>query len=185
MLVGGSRVMKALSRFKRGQAVVILTLVIPALVGAVALGTDVALFYYNWIKLKKAADAAVVGGASYLPSNPNLAVATARKLAALNGIKPTEIVFALVASNNMAMTMGVTRTLPHLFGGVLGPASGNVNATATAAIAPAHSVRDLIPIGIPYGTSLASYSQDGSAGPGNEPGYRAPRYGALSVVLMQ
>jgi uncharacterized membrane protein len=157
MLVGGSGVMKALSRFKRGQAVVILTLVIPALIGAVALGTDVALFYYNWIKLQKATDAAVLGGASYLPSNPNLAVATARNLAALNGIKPTEIVFTLVASNKMAMTMGVTRTLPHLFGGVLGRASGKVTATATVAVAPAHSVRDLVPIGIPYGASLAIY----------------------------
>src|SRR5260370_26111381 len=157
MLGGGSRVMKDLSRFKRGQAVVILTLVIPALIGAVALGTDVALFYYNWIKLQKATDAAVLGGSSYLPSRPNLAVATARKLAALNGIKPTEIVFTLVASNNMAMAMGVTRTLPHLFGGVLGLASGNVTATATVAVAPAHSVRDLVPIGIPYGASLASY----------------------------
>jgi Flp pilus assembly protein TadG len=168
-------VMKALSRFKRGQAVVILTLVIPALIGAVALGTDVALFYYNWIKLQKATDAAVLGGASYLPSNPNLAVATARKLATLNGIKPTEIVFTLVASNNMSMTMGVTRTLPHLFGRVLGPASGNVTAAATAAVAAAHSVRGLVPIGIQYGTSLASYrpltlklaSQDGSTGPGS------------------
>jgi Putative Flp pilus-assembly TadE/G-like len=175
MPVGGSRVTKALSRFKRGQAVFILTLVIPALIGVVALETDVALFYYNWIKLQKATDAAVLGGASYLPSNPNLAVATARNLAALNGIKPTEIVFTLVASNNMAMTMGVTRTLPHLFGGVLRLASGNVTAAATAAVAAAHSVRGLVPIGIQYGTSLVSYrpltlklaSQDGSAGPGN------------------
>jgi hypothetical protein len=166
--------MQILSRFKRGQAVVILTLVIPALIGAVALGTDVALFYYNWIKLQKAADAAVLGGASYLPSNPNLAVATARKLAATHGIKPEEIVFTLVASNNMSMTMGVRRTLPHLFG-VLGLANGNVTTAATAAVAAAHSVRGLVPIGIQYGTSLASYrpltlrlaTQDGSAGSGN------------------
>ena len=167
--------MKALSRFKRGQAVVILTLLIPALIGAVALGTDVALFYYNWIKLQKATDAAVLGGASYLPSNPSVAVATARKLAAFNGIKPTEIVFTLVASNNMSMTMGVTRTFSHLFGGVLGLAGGTVTTAATAGVAAAHSVRGLVPIGIQYGTSLASYrpltlrlaSQDGSAGPGS------------------
>jgi hypothetical protein len=167
--------MKAFSLFKRGQAVVILTLVIPALIGAIALGTDVALFYFNWIKLQKAADAAVLGGATYLPSNPKLAVATARKLAALNGIKPTEIVFTLVASNNMAMTMGVTRTLPHFLGGVLGPVSGNVTVAATAAVAAAHSARGLVPIGIQYGTSLESYrplalrlaSQDGSARPGD------------------
>ena len=231
--------MKALSRFKRGQAVIILTLVIPALIGAVALGTDVALFYYNWIKLQQATDAAVLGGASYLPSNPKLAVATARKLAAAHGIKPTEIAFTLVASNHMSMTMGVTRTLPHLLGRVLGLASGNVTAAATAGVATAHSVGGLVPIGIQYGTSFASYlpltprpaGQDGTAGPGNwqplsmvppasrfeapsagfaelwvqnidhngdincefidkvsvdnEPGYGAPRYGALSVALMQ
>jgi putative Flp pilus-assembly TadE/G-like protein len=167
--------MKALSRFKRGQAVVILTLVIPALIGAVALGTDVALFYYNWIKLQQATDAAVLSGASYLPSNPSLAVATARKLAAAHGIKPTEIVFTLVASNHMSMTMGVTRTLPHLFGRFLGLASGNVTTAATAGVAAAHSVRGLVPIGIQYGTSLASYrpltlrlvAQDGTAGSGH------------------
>src|SRR5260370_42332232 len=83
MLVGGSRVMKALSRFKRGQAVVILTLVIPALVGAVALGTDVALFYYNWIKLQRATDAAAVRGAGYSAPHPNLAASTATNLASL------------------------------------------------------------------------------------------------------
>src|SRR5579864_4940267 len=149
--------MKALSRFKRGQAIVILILVIPALIGAVALGTDVAVFYYNWIKLQKATDAAVLGGASYLPSNPNLAIATARKLAALNGIKPVEIVFTFVASNNMSMTMGVTRTLPHLFGGVVGLANGNITAAATAAVAGARSVRGLVPIGIEDRTTLASY----------------------------
>src|SRR5712692_6218782 len=98
-------VMKGLSRFKRGQAVVILTLVIPALVGAVAMGTDVALFYYNWVKLQKATDAAVLGGASNWPARPNLSDAIARKLASLNGNKPREIVLTLVAWNKMAMTM--------------------------------------------------------------------------------
>jgi uncharacterized membrane protein len=51
-------------RFSRGQIFVVTTLVIATLLGAMALSTDVGLLYFNWMQLQKAADAAVLAGAS-------------------------------------------------------------------------------------------------------------------------
>src|SRR5208337_1912417 len=50
-----------------GQTMPLLALVIVGLLGSVSLCTDVAVDYYNWAQLRKAADAAVLAGANYLP----------------------------------------------------------------------------------------------------------------------
>jgi hypothetical protein len=45
---------------------VLMTLALTALLGALALGTDVAVIYFNWMQLRKAADSAALAGAAYL-----------------------------------------------------------------------------------------------------------------------
>jgi hypothetical protein len=45
---------------------VVMTLALTALLGALALGTDVAVIYLNWMELRKAADSAALAGAAYL-----------------------------------------------------------------------------------------------------------------------
>ena len=62
--------MKPRSGYMRGQMAVVMTFAIATLLGAMALGTDVAVMYFNWVQLQKAADAAALAGAFYLvPSN--------------------------------------------------------------------------------------------------------------------
>jgi Putative Flp pilus-assembly TadE/G-like len=59
-----------MKRHFRGQIAVIMTFAIATLLGAMALGTDVAVMYFNWVQLQKGADAAALAGAFYLtPSN--------------------------------------------------------------------------------------------------------------------
>jgi hypothetical protein len=59
-----------MKRHFRGQMAVIMTFAIATLLGAMALGTDVAVMYLNWVQLQKAADAAALAGAFYLtPAN--------------------------------------------------------------------------------------------------------------------
>src|SRR5216684_4371126 len=54
----------------RGQIAVVMTFAIATLLGAMALGTDVAVMYFNWVQLQKGADAAALAGAFYLiPTN--------------------------------------------------------------------------------------------------------------------
>jgi Putative Flp pilus-assembly TadE/G-like len=63
---GVSAVNKHLRKKLNGQFIVIWTVAIVALLGAMALCTDVAVIYYNYVKLQKAADTGALAGANYL-----------------------------------------------------------------------------------------------------------------------
>jgi hypothetical protein len=105
---------------------------LPALLGAVALGTDVTVFYFNWGQLQKAADAAVLAGANYLPDNPAEATAIANQLAQSNGVKSGEIVSTIVADDDLSISIKLQRTVPYFLARVLGLTSGAVTTAATA-----------------------------------------------------
>jgi hypothetical protein len=167
--------MNRLSKQAKGQIGVLLTLVIATLLGAFALGADVAVFYFNWLQLQKAADAAVIAGANFLPSNPDLAKNTALQFASFNGIQQNEILSTQVAVDNMSIGMKVARTVPYYFAKVLGLTTGQISAYARAGIKASKSARGLVPIGIQYGTDFTTYQQvtiklapaQGMVGPGN------------------
>jgi hypothetical protein len=54
-----------LTKFRKGQMAILMTLVVATLLGVMALGSDVAVMYYNWMQLQKAADASALAGATY------------------------------------------------------------------------------------------------------------------------
>ncbi len=115
-----------------GQTVVTLALILPALLGAMALGTDVTIFYFNWVQLQKAADSAALAGANYLPDNPTQAQATARLLAQNNGVKASEIISTTVSADALSVSIKLQRTVPYFVARVLGLTSGLVTTAATA-----------------------------------------------------
>ncbi|HLI79649.1 MAG TPA: pilus assembly protein TadG-related protein [Candidatus Binataceae bacterium] len=122
-----------MNRCSRGQTLVIFALIIPALLGAIALGTDVSVFYFNWMQLQKASDAAAIAGANYLPDNPSTAQTAATQLALSNGIKSSEIVSTSVAADDLSISIKLQRNVPYYFARVLGLTSGTVTTAATAA----------------------------------------------------
>ena len=122
-----------MKKLNRGQTAVIIGLAIPVLIGAIALGTDVTMLYYNSIQLQKAADAAALAGASYLPDNSQTAITTAQTFALANGVKAGEISSNTVAAGNASLTISLSRTVPYYFARVLGLTSGLVTASATSA----------------------------------------------------
>jgi Flp pilus assembly protein TadG len=124
---------KTFSGWARGQIGVILTLAITTLLGASALGADVAVFYYNWLQLQKAADAGALGGATYLPDNPSQAVTAAKQLLEKNGVLASEIVSTTVAGDDSSITIRVRRTVPYFFAKLLGLTNGIVTASASGA----------------------------------------------------
>ncbi|HVN29808.1 MAG TPA: pilus assembly protein TadG-related protein, partial [Candidatus Binataceae bacterium] len=113
-----------MSRFGRGQTVVIFALIIPFLLGAISFGTDVAVFYFNWMQLQKAADAAALAGANYLPDNPATAQSTAIAYAESNGIKASEITATTVSADDLSISVTLQRTVPYYFARTLGLTSG-------------------------------------------------------------
>jgi Flp pilus assembly protein TadG len=121
-----------MKKLSRGQTAVIMGLAIPILVGAVALGTDIAMLYLNYIQLQKAADAAALAGANYLPDNAQTATSTAQAFAVNNGVKVSEITSNSVGANNASITVSLRRTVPYYFARVLGLTNGVVSVSATS-----------------------------------------------------
>ena len=136
-------VSKAATRYQKAQIAVVMTLAMVALVGVMALGTDVAVLYYNWVQLQKAADAAVLAGANYLPNDTAKASDTAISYAKKNGMAASEIgalncsgsgCNPTFSNGNTRITLAEHRTVPYYFARVLGLTTGTVAAASTAAI---------------------------------------------------
>jgi len=150
-----------MKRHFRGQMAVIMTFAIATLLGAMALGTDVAVMYFNWVQLQKGADAAALAGAFYLvPSNStqypidSVAVAAAgcggqsddaSKTACMYAVKNKMAVDAASLkiyepAQNLPVTapkpniqVWVKRSnLPYFFGKVIGLNTYSVSAISTA-----------------------------------------------------
>ena len=151
--------------------VVVMAATIVALIGAMALSTDVGLLYYNWGMLQKAADSAALAGANSLPSNPSGAIATTNRFAAQNGVGAAETISTTVAADHMSITIRLTRTVPYLFARVVGLSAGLVTVNATAGLQGVGSVNGMLPVGIDSRTTY-TYGQEvslltGQYGPGN------------------
>src|ERR1700722_3119582 len=125
-LVLGSRVSRGFRQWPSGQAGPLIAGVIVFLLGSVALGTDVAVHYYNWAQLQKAADAGVLAGANWLPDDPTKAINTAVAFAESNGVTAAEVTTPTVAADNLSITMQVQRTVPYYFARVLGMTNGTL-----------------------------------------------------------
>ena len=124
--------------------------VMPVLIGAMGLATDVANFYFNYYRVQTAADASVLSGGMCLPSgngcngtcgkpsssSPCAPSETANHYATLpaNGVSAGEITATTVGGGGTTITMNVSRTVPYYFAKLVGvpPGTANVNATATA-----------------------------------------------------
>ncbi len=119
-------------RYSSGQSLVVFSFAVATLIGAMALGADVAVFYYNWVQLQKAADASALAGASYLPSDVVTAESTAEQYARTNGVIGSDIYSAQPINNDTEMEVTVQRTVPYYFARVLGLTSAPVSVTAIA-----------------------------------------------------
>lgn len=158
--------MKPRKRFSKGQMAVVMTLALATLLGAMALGTDVAILYFNWVQLQKAADAGALAGATKLDAvsgdstNAQLASQYADGYACLNGINASandsatvcpspvnnpsyvdQILFTNVDPTNTQVSLGVERQVPYYFARVMGLTTGKVAAQATAKVEPAGTCR--------------------------------------------
>lgn len=170
----------------RGQAILIVVLALPAIIGCLTLVMDVGNLYYNKVWMQTAMDSGVLAGAMYLPSYPDQAKSTAVQYAIDNGLKSSEIVSVSVTPDMKAVTMSSVRSIPCLFCAVLGESnvyaqststsgttsSGTgIHAAATAAIQAIRSATGVVPIGVDYRTDLSFGSEvtlkQGQVGPGN------------------
>ncbi len=131
-----------------GQTLVIFTLVLVTLLGAMALCTDVAVLYFNWAQLQKAADAAAVAGAHYLPNDTTTATSTAYTYAAYDGVPSSQVRSVTFGSSNTTITVQLQRTVNFFFARVLGFLNTPVTVQATAAIENAGGANGIFPVAL-------------------------------------
>src|SRR5579863_3953763 len=169
----------------KGQAMFIVILALPVIVGALTLVMDVGNLYYNQVSMQVAADSGVLAGALYLPSYPSQAVSVAQDYAQRNGIKAGEIVSCTVSPDNKTVLITTSRNLPCFFCRVLGEGTAHADtapSTATTAgtgikvgasalIVPIKAATWVVPIGFNSGTDLnfgnVVQLEQGQVGPGN------------------
>jgi Flp pilus assembly protein TadG len=162
--------MNTRSRFLKGQMLALFTIVLPVLLGVMALGADFAIIYLNWSMVQKAADAAALAGASQLTAAPGSAAGLTPAVdnyvngyACLNGIKngtstlcshgtsqsgyADNIVFTNVTDTQVSV--GLKRSVPYYFGKMIGLQEASVAATATAAVEATGAVPNgMFPVGL-------------------------------------
>jgi Flp pilus assembly protein TadG len=169
----------------KGQAMFIVILALPVLVGVLTLVMDVGNLYYNQVSMQVAVDSGVLSGALYLPSYPAQAVSVAEDYAERNGIKASEIVSCTVSADNKTVLINTSRSLPCFFCAVLGEGTAHaqtapgpetssgtgVRASASALIVPIKAATGMVPIGVDYRTNLSFGNsiqiKQGQVGAGN------------------
>jgi hypothetical protein len=152
----------------KGQALFIVILALPVIVGVLTLVMDVGNLYYNQTSMQVAVDSGVLSGALYLPSYPSQAVSVAEDYAERNGIKASEIISCTVSADNKTVLMTTGRNLPCFFCAVLGEGTAHADAVpstetssgaglqvgASALIVPIKAATGVVPIGLDYRTNL-------------------------------
>jgi Flp pilus assembly protein TadG len=150
-----NRITNHLKSHVRGQMLVMLTILIPVLLGVVAMGVDISVFYWTWSRMQSAADASVLAGSTSLPNSPTLASAATIAYAKTNGMIASEIATPVVAADKLSISVTLTRVVPYYFGQVLGLTSSPVVVTATASLLGSGSASGALPIGLASQTTYA------------------------------
>jgi hypothetical protein len=119
-------------RDERGQALVLTTIFMVALLGMAALVLDVGHWFRSQRDLQAVADAAALAGAQALPEDPGKATALAIQYAQDNGGPAPQITFSTKYINNDTIKVDLRRTEPGFFSKVMNIDSVDVAAHAKA-----------------------------------------------------
>jgi len=184
--------MKKIFANSRGQVAVLYAGIAVALIGAIALGSDVAVMYVNWQQMQKTADAAAIAGANYLAGytftgtpasgctgEPDAAQTAACTYAVDNGIAVSDLTLSEpTATTIQVMAAQSGSETPYLFAKVLGMGNYAVSATAVASAGgPVGTVKQgMFPVGLQC-TSPCSLS---SLDPGQSVSFGAKFVGGLA-----
>lgn len=169
-----------------GATLVLVALALVVLLGCASLVTDIGLVYTTRTRLVNTADAAALAGVQELPGDPERARDVAEEYAAENGVRPEELVVE-VAADRRSLTVRPRRRVQFLFARVLGFTDEDVEAAATAVVAPLTGAAGVVPFSIEEQELLFGQEYVLKEGAGNGPardgddGRKHGWYGALDL----
>jgi len=117
-----------------GVVLIWMALMIAVLLGMAGLSLDVANWYLQGNREQKAADAAALAGAVFLPDDPGRAFSTARDFANRNGYSGNANTTVTVNQEpkKSQLRVTITRTIDNFFGGLLHLPSTTITRTSVA-----------------------------------------------------
>jgi len=118
----------------RGQIIVLFAASLMVFIGIMGIAIDVSYAWVNEMRIQKAADAAALAGAVYLPDEPATATAQGKGSATQNGytdgVNLVSVSAAQNASNHEQMDVSITAPVPTFFMRAFG--INSLTATRTA-----------------------------------------------------
>ncbi|HYF94087.1 MAG TPA: pilus assembly protein TadG-related protein [Symbiobacteriaceae bacterium] len=165
---------------EQGSVTVVVAAAMVAIIGLVALGTDVGRMYIAQERMATVADAAALSGAQFLPHDYDGAVAAVQTYLTRNGVDPQSVTFAVDEAAS-TLSVIVEDTVSYTFGRIFGRATGRVEASAVARVASVSGYNNVVPLGVvqadwTLGDPVVLKASPGGGGQ-NSPG----NYGALSL----
>lgn len=183
------RVRKLCGRFvgeESGSLLVVAAVVMTAMIGLAALGTDVGRLVVERQRLSIVADAAALSGAQFLPEAPDTAAATAQSILQKNGIDPLTATVA-ISLDQKDVTVSATRTVSMSFARIFGASQVEVGSGAQAHTNYLSAYYGAAPLGVPRAdwqlgeqVTLKLSPQDGTVSPGNYQALALGKSGASS-----
>lgn len=141
---------------QRGQALIVLTLMMSVLGGMLAMSIDTGLVFQDRRSLQNAADAAVMAGVVELPQNPSEARDKAREWLAKHDVAPEEITTVEIRQTfipNDTIYVELDTSVNWIFARVLGMISTDVGASAAAQVGSLGGNSQLMPWALMEGDS--------------------------------
>jgi Flp pilus assembly protein TadG len=162
--------MRQLRRCERGQALVLMVLLMVSLLGLATLVVDVGSWFRSKRQLQSTADAAALAGAQALPNRPGDASGLAQQYATKNASDLASADYSIGSdlAPNDQITVHVTRNAPGLFAKVFGINSVQVGATATAEAKTMAQAKHVAPITVKNTEPMLSGPGCPCFGPGDE-----------------
>lgn len=145
--------MKNIRRFFKAQFMVVYTLVVAVLLGAMGLSIDMAVLYVEWGRLQKAADAGALAGAGYLTGDPKTTnfqnvIDHVNEYVEKNGIAQTEIAEVTPAADARSVKVLLIRSVPYYFFRLIGLDRAKAAAMAVAGVYPTAAACGILPFGV-------------------------------------
>src|SRR5256885_3250504 len=128
----GGKLMRRLGREERGSVLALTAVLMFSIMGITAFAIDLSNWYQARKQLQSAADAAALAGVQDLPGNSTTASADAQTYVSKNVSGATTTVTTPYQSNSSEIKVSVSKTVPSIFGGVLGIGSADITASAAA-----------------------------------------------------
>lgn len=132
---------------EEGAVLVMVAAGMVALLGFLALVTDVGFLYLNRTQLVNAADAAALAGVWHLPKDPGAATAAAREYALKNG-QTDDYIQVQTVDDDYGLQVKIHRQVDLFFARVVGLNQGDVGAAATARVWGLRGARNIVPLGV-------------------------------------